>query len=674
MNVAMFDGESEWEKTLALKYDLNVTEEDLMRFDHYTGEDKQFLVSFVMRWRNMALDKTRASLQAAFQAILRKVKEVKYNEAMKERNDLQRKSLELLTNVPPGTRSEEDVEHLSSWLTKMKLGGEKLSHLEPGQVKSMSSMMDVRVLPANSLIFLQGDSGDYYYWVISGSVELYTSFTAAKELMLREKHKDRPRDEYSTIDVSELGNHIASMEDGTGFGELSIISDAKRSLSAATSCETVLGRFSKKTYNASIRSMHSDKMDTVRKIAILKGFKLFSSWPPSALSHLSYKMDIKEYAYNDKMVVGGSAIRDIYFVAEGEINLELKIRVEGTNVLDSVTFKSVQVATIHTGSILGDIETTVEKSKSWRVTAKVKSATAKVLRMEKEDFIHLVLNSPGDVGEKVKLGAEAVHQFRKERIRDAKRMKLKEKKVQVDKKNSESKTVENLRQRVQRASFKVGGGTRGASRGGSRRPSFGEGRSGVVGGEGNSVEVGSGGGGGSGLAFSPPLPKIEARDDDQAGGGLRRESFSRQARRSFGSSQQQTGGGRVARGSFNKKRPQTQVGGEAAQGMNPFNLPGLRDNSKPTSPRTLRKLQSRSMGQMPSHFGRGEAGRPGTATVGFAHYSGALQNSFGDFQESSSGLGSSRLGSGQVGLGGGGDGVPRVRKSFKSSSGVLGGK
>lgn len=35
MNVAMFDGESEWEKTLGAKYDLNVTEEDLMRFGKY---------------------------------------------------------------------------------------------------------------------------------------------------------------------------------------------------------------------------------------------------------------------------------------------------------------------------------------------------------------------------------------------------------------------------------------------------------------------------------------------------------------------------------------------------------------------------------------------------------------------------------------------------------------
>lgn len=84
----------------------------------------------------------------------------------------------------------------------------------------MSAMMDVRILPANSLVFLQGDQGDYYYWVIDGSVELYTAFTAAKELALREQHKDRPRGDYLSVDVSELGNHIASMEIEAGFGEL----------------------------------------------------------------------------------------------------------------------------------------------------------------------------------------------------------------------------------------------------------------------------------------------------------------------------------------------------------------------------------------------------------------------------------------------------------------------
>ncbi|GMH67047.1 hypothetical protein TL16_g04577 [Triparma laevis f. inornata] len=533
MNVAMFDGESEWEKTLGAKYDLNVTEEDLMRFDHYTGNDKQFLVSFIMRWRNKALDKTRASLQNAFQAIVAKVKEVKYEEARMEKEEYQRKSLEVLVNVKSGERSKEDVEHVGLWLSKMKLGGDKLSHLEPEQIKNMSAMMDVRILPANSLVFLQGDQGEYYYWVIDGSVELYTAFTAAKELALREQHKDRPGGEYLSVDVSELGNHIASMEREAGFGEL---------------------RFSTKTYNASIRSMHSEKMDTVRKIGIMKSFKLFSSWPTSALSHLSYKMEIKEYAYNDKMAVVGEAIRDIYLLAEGEISLTSRIKVEGTNVLDTVTYKEVQLATINTGSILGDIETTVDLVKSWKVAATVKSSTARVLVMTKEDFVHLVLNSPGDVGEKIRSGAEAVFRFRRERLLEAQRLKLKEKKVQVDKKNSESKTVEKLRQREKTT---------------------------------------------------------------------------------------------------------------AEPSINPFNLPGLRDNSKPTSPRTLRKLQSRSMGQMPRHFGEG--GRP-TPTLdpkeGFAHYSGALQSSFGAVQYGGKG----------AGAGAGADANTKTRKSFKASSGVLGGK
>ena len=126
--------------------------------------------------------------------------------------------------------------------------------------------MDLRVLPANSLVFLQGDPGDYYYWVISGEVQLYTAFTAAKELKLKTENAGGNREAYSVIDVSTLGNYIASMEDGDGFGELSIISDATRSLSAATSSETVLGRFTTTAYNNSIRSMHSEKMDTVKKV------------------------------------------------------------------------------------------------------------------------------------------------------------------------------------------------------------------------------------------------------------------------------------------------------------------------------------------------------------------------------------------------------------------------
>ena len=84
--------------------------------------------------------------------------------------------------------------------------------------------------------------------------------------------------------------------------------------------------------------------------------------------------------------------------------------------------------------------------------------------MDRHDFEHLVLNSPDSIGEKIRMGAEAVNQFRRRRLVDAQRMLLKEKKTAVDAANSESKTAARLRTRVLRASFDNAGGTRTASR------------------------------------------------------------------------------------------------------------------------------------------------------------------------------------------------------------------
>ena len=128
-------------------------------------------------------------------------------------------------------------------------------------------------------------------------------------------------------------------------------------------------------------------------------------------------------------------------------------------MLDVVTYRDIQLTTIHSGSILGDIETTVDKSKSWRVTATVKSSTCTLLKIEKEDFMHLVLNSPDSIGDKIRMGAEAVVHFRQKRLREAQRMLVKEKKTVVDAANSESKTATRLRNRVQRASFDSGSGS-----------------------------------------------------------------------------------------------------------------------------------------------------------------------------------------------------------------------
>ena len=184
------------------------------------------------------------------------------------------------------------------------------------------------------------------------------------------------------------------------------------------------------------------------------------------------------------------------------------------------------------------------------------------------------------------MGAEAVDQFRRRRLADAQRMLLKEKKTAVDAANSESKTATSLRTRVLRASFDNAGGSRGASRQGMSR----------AGGRRSQMNTFSAGeldelqrevmgdldNKSPNPAVSPSLPHLEV--------GGRRPSYD---------------------------RPPTSGSGQAASAVpNSYNLPGLRPNAVATSPKSLRRLQSRSMGaapRLPDHSG------------GFAHYSASLQ-------------------------------------------------
>ena len=63
-------------------------------------------------------------LQISFPFSLAQVKAVKIEEQRKEREELQRRSLEIFGTVKPGKRSEKEVEEVSSWLSRMRLGGE----------------------------------------------------------------------------------------------------------------------------------------------------------------------------------------------------------------------------------------------------------------------------------------------------------------------------------------------------------------------------------------------------------------------------------------------------------------------------------------------------------------------------------------------------------------------
>eukprot|EP00520_Triparma_pacifica_P001096 CAMPEP_0118672376 /NCGR_PEP_ID=MMETSP0785-20121206/22507_1 /TAXON_ID=91992 /ORGANISM="Bolidomonas pacifica, Strain CCMP 1866" /LENGTH=560 /DNA_ID=CAMNT_0006567333 /DNA_START=12 /DNA_END=1691 /DNA_ORIENTATION=- len=554
MNTPMFEGVSEYEKVLGEKYDLNVTEEDLQRFDHFSGENKVFLVTFIMRWRNQALDKTRASLQMAFNAIKAKMRAVQHEIAKREREKLEADSINILVSVPLSERTEDQRATLKKWLLRMRIGKDRLS-----------------------------------------------SFTAQGELKLRNKFRSKGDLILNPvqIDPETLGDYIATMEEQDGFGELSVISGAPRSLSAATISDSIICRLDKKLYDRSIKSIHAEKMILLEKKQLLGKLPMFSKWTSSALTHVSYTMTKVEYSMNDKIVMFGQALRDVYILVEGEVDLTTKIKLDKTNVLDSVSFTEVKLASLLGGSILGDIELTVEKSKTYRVTARVKSSSCVVLKMSKQDFKDLILNAPDSVvGGLIRSNAAATYEFRKKRLLEAQKVKKLQKKEKVDKKNAEASTVARLRNKVKRASF-------------DRRPSFDRPKFELPDG---SIRRPS---------FEPVPLKVGRRAEVKSfhSGDFRNNDFMRgllsEVQSDWMDSLDLSGLPEVnkpqrkpfSRPSTTNSAARPKIGPT----LDPYALPGLRDNSAPTSPKTLRRLKSKSLGQPP------------------VNVAGALQSSFGDF-------------------------------------------
>ena len=465
-----------------------------------------------------------------------------------------------------------------------------------------------------------------------------------------------PHRQAPTVDPSTLGNFVASIGPPDGLGELSLISKNPRSLSAAASPSGCLAcRISADTYNASvIKSMQSEKFDLETKLKLLKRVPLFSGLANAPLTHLSYCLTLAEYSLNDKVATFGEAVRQVFIIVEGELSLKTKIKLSETNILGSVTYEEVKLASITNGAILGDIETTVDKSPTYKVTARVATSKCTVLKMLVDDFDVLVLNAPDtSIGRIIREGAAATHDFRKQRLLEAQKARMLEKKKKVDMINSNSKIVQRLRSKARRATFAV------ASRAAHSRPE---------------TSPAFGGGGAAGGRGWSGYGEFDAdynwgADDDARRRGRIQKGKGKVKRRSAqpgdGRSSQaggrshddgggdlppmlgNSGSGKGRRPSFNSMfniEKGSAAAGDVARGAGDlggsvYSLPGLnvklgkgagsaRGEAGVGGWKERRKFESMSMSSLPVSL---ESSQVGGGGAGFGHYSQALNSTFGDF-------------------------------------------
>jgi CRP-like cAMP-binding protein len=151
-------------------------------------------------------------------------------------------------------------------------------------------------------IFRQGDVGNHFYVILSGSVEV---------LILDPQ--------------TNVNNHIATLYTGDSFGELALLEEGNVRAAGIVARENseflTLGR---EQYNEILRTESQYSINT--KIKFMSELPLLSEVPRSMKQSLAYVLHEKDYPRNAVIVKQGAMVDDIFFVKEGDVRVVREVR------------------------------------------------------------------------------------------------------------------------------------------------------------------------------------------------------------------------------------------------------------------------------------------------------------------------------------------------------------
>ncbi|KXT05828.1 hypothetical protein AC578_1076 [Pseudocercospora eumusae] len=174
------------------------------------------------------------------------------------------------------------------------------SHLDDEQSAQVLGALQERKVPGKDVrVIAQGDTGDYFYVVESGSFDIYVSTTGKVE----------PGPE-------GLGTKVAVSGPGTSFGELALMYNAPRAATVVSSEPSILWQLDRVTF----RRILMDSAFQRRRMyeSFLEEVKLFSSLTPYERSKIADALETTKYPANSEIIREGDVGDRFYILESGE--------------------------------------------------------------------------------------------------------------------------------------------------------------------------------------------------------------------------------------------------------------------------------------------------------------------------------------------------------------------
>jgi CRP-like cAMP-binding protein len=213
----------------------------------------------------------------------------------------QREYIRVLTKKK-NTRTKTDIDMLSEYLQTLKF----FRALPKTFVRELCTVVDFLKLPAGTCVFKEGEVGDLFYIIFTGSVDVIVS----------------SKDFRGNAQQTKLIN----LTEGSHFGELALMKGhGIRSATVMTREECRFLIICERDYNATLRRMQ--KEDLAKRVGVLDKISIFQTpeWTGELLKEMSYVLSEQKLPASSVLFKQGDKALQVFFVVRGELVMTKEI-------------------------------------------------------------------------------------------------------------------------------------------------------------------------------------------------------------------------------------------------------------------------------------------------------------------------------------------------------------
>ncbi|CAD8117618.1 unnamed protein product [Paramecium sonneborni] len=228
-------------------------------------------------------------------------------EDIKKKFIYQTEKMRLLLEVPIERRNKaicQDIAQIAGEIQFLKQYRDKPNFLD------LCKHLFLKTYNKREYIFQQGETGDAFYVILSGSVKVYI---------------EEPTEFRNFMQLKE----IAILQKGDAFGEISLLYNSKRTAAVMAAEKSDLIILTKENFEEYLKNDSKQEMQTAnlnKLIQFLEKVPIFKMFSKSLLVQICTKCTIEHYSSQQILIKQGTEPSNMYIIKQGCVKVIRKIK------------------------------------------------------------------------------------------------------------------------------------------------------------------------------------------------------------------------------------------------------------------------------------------------------------------------------------------------------------